>query len=302
MKESMAQKILLTTLGRCPACGNQARKQVIAIKDTAVYECSSCTLRYIDPCLSLESMENAYESDETLTSLHSFHEGYYDYGSLACESKTSRDYKKALRLIEASRLDKKNLSIFDVGAGNGFFLAIAKERGWRVAGIDSSPKNVELAKRKFNVDLICTNFAFYKKNEHKFDVISFWDVIEHLPDPNSAIQKAKEMLSPNGQLLIGVPNDQSLLRRLSILIHRVTFGWVKKGLDKVYFLEHVAYFNLRSLTGLMRRHGLERTGYFYTSTDLNRFSFKVSEKLIAHTVVTLGKLTGLQNRLVAVFK
>ncbi len=289
-------------MGRCPACGEQKRKQVIAIKDTTVFECSHCNLRYIDPCLSPESMENTYESDETLSSFHSFHEGYYDYGSLMCESKTSRDFKKALKLLESDCLDKKNLSILDIGAGNGFFLAVAKERGWKVTGIDSSQKNVELAKQKFNLDLIRANFSSYKKDENKFDVISFWDVIEHLSDPNSAINEAKEILTPDGQLLIGAPNDQSLLRYLSMLINWATFGSVKKGIDKIYFFEHVAYFNLRSLKELMGRNGLELTSYFYTSTDLNKYLFKSSEKLIANIILTLGKLMGLQNRLVAVFR
>ena len=114
-------QIELIYLGRCPLCSGDERTRLFEIKDSSVYECRECRLRYIDPCLSPDSMKLAYESDESLMNFHRFHDGYYDYGNLETESKTLADFKHALGLLEKHLLKlRPTRMIFDVGFGNGF--------------------------------------------------------------------------------------------------------------------------------------------------------------------------------------
>lgn len=293
---------LLQALPACPACRKRERKKLFIIPHSTVYECVHCRLRYLDPCLSPLAMKEAYLSEETLKLFHDFHEGYYDYGDLTKETPTLKDFRHGLVLLEKCLPGLSTRKIFDVGFGNGFFLAAAQQRGWDVAGIDSSPKNVELAKKKFSLDLTygdledCGNFG------EGYDAISFWDVIEHLPEPHLALDKAWKMLKPNGCVLIGLPYDKSALQYLATFLYSISGGKLTAGLEKTYFLEHVSYYHLESLKELFHSQGYQLCDYFFTSTDLDKYHLRWMEKIAAVLVLLLGKLFNRQNRIVAIFK
>lgn len=286
----------LMPLPQCPICKAKSRKHLYAIKDTHVYECHQCKLRYLDPCLNPEAMKGAYESNESLSSLHDFHEGYYDYGDLRASSKTLRDFKRGLDLIEIDwpRFGK----ILDVGYGNGLFLAAAKARGWEVRGVDSSKANQEIARKKFGLELTCLGFEDYKTTDF-FQAITFWDVLEHIPNPHDVINQMNQFLVPGGLLLFAVPNDGSFLVLLAEMLYRLG---LKKIVNKVYFLEHVNYYSLESLSKLMSAHQFRYKAHFYTSTDLAKYSLSMPEKFAATCVLTAGRLLKLQNRLVVIYK
>jgi len=294
--------VSLKNLGKCILCGASSRRKLFEIPNSVVYECHACRLRYIDPCLSPEAMKSAYESDDSLTQYHDFHEGYYDYGDLETESKTLKDFRRGLECLEKNFASSQNRKILDVGFGNGLFLALAQQRGWQVQGIDSSPRNIELARNKFKLELTHAGWEDYVADEGSFEAISFWDVIEHLPDPHAAIVKAKSLLAQNGLILAAVPHDTSLLRYLSTAIFRLTGGHAEKGIEKIYLLEHVAYYRLATLQELFRRNQFLLKDHFYTHTDLNKYSLPWYEKWIARMILAAGRITGLENRLVAIFK
>jgi SAM-dependent methyltransferase len=288
------------SLMRCPCCDGSIRKELYLIVGSTLYECAQCGLRYLDPCLSPEAMRNAYASNDNLVAHHSFHDGYYDYGDLYKKSQTRSDFLRALELLE-KRLPVGKRHICDIGFGNGFFLALARERGWDIDGIDSSLQNVKTAKQKFSLDLKCEYLETYNPQK-TFDVITFWDVIEHLANPHAALKKARRMLAPDGYLIIAVPNDRSLLRYLSQLVFFLSGGKFRKGLDSVYFLEHVAYYNLKSITSLMDLSGFTLAASYFTSTDLNKYRFSLLDRWIAGGILFLGKCLRMENRLVALFK
>ncbi len=295
-------QVELMALNQCPVCETKERKRIVQLKESTVYECMFCRLRYLDPCLSPQAMRGAYESDQSLANLHLFHEGYYQYGDLTVKSKTMQDYTRALELLESSIPQKGERSIFDAGFGNGFFLAVAKQRGWKVAGSDSSPQNVTLASEKFSLKLACSDFENYDSHGTEYDAVSFWDVIEHLSNPHQALEKAHQMLKPGGFILIGLPNDKSLLRFLSFFVYQISFNQIRKGIEKVYFLEHVSYFNYESLHELLKRNDFTYRRHFFTNTDLARYALSLVDKIIAHSILFAGTWLHLQNRLIAVFQ
>ena len=298
-----AGKFQLIALSHCPLCRETARKRLFEIRDSAVYQCLNCGLRFIDPCLAPQSMQAAYESEESLKDFHGFHKGYYDYGDLETETKTVTDFRRALEQLERRVPGPRSeQSIFDVGFGNGLFLALAKKRGWKVGGIDTSAGNVELVRQKFSLQLAQSDLEHYDPRGAAYDVVSFWDVLEHLSQPHSAIQKARDLLKPGGFILIGVPNDNSFLRMASSFLYHVSFGKIKKGIEKAYFLEHVAYYELATITKLLSRNHFKLCDYFFTSTDLAKYTLPPLDRFLARFILLLGKLSGRQNRLVAAFQ
>ncbi len=111
--------------------------------------------------------------------------------------------KKKIKLIERENGGKG--SLLDIGAGTGDFLKSAKEKGWRVKGIEPNTTAINLAADK-GVELKREIDNIISEN---FDVVTLWHVLEHIPDLKETIQKLGDLVKPGGTLIIAVPNFKS---------------------------------------------------------------------------------------------
>lgn len=111
--------------------------------------------------------------------------------------------QKKLKLINSFHSKKGNL--LDIGTGTGDFIALAKSNGWQTTGIEPSEKARSIAQKK--------GVAFSQNltdlEDHSFDVITMWHVLEHVPDLENQIGELKRLLKPEGTILIAVPNFNS---------------------------------------------------------------------------------------------
>jgi 2-polyprenyl-3-methyl-5-hydroxy-6-metoxy-1,4-benzoquinol methylase len=113
--------------------------------------------------------------------------------------KINIDWK--LRLIDEYAGEHK--SLFDFGAGTGDLLQAAQEKGYRVAGVEPNAQARNRAGEK-GISLYDALPA-----DKKFQIITLWHVLEHLPDPERELNKMKDLLHDNGTLFIAVPNFNS---------------------------------------------------------------------------------------------
>jgi len=100
-------------------------------------------------------------------------------------------------------------ALLDVGCGTGYFLAAARRAGYRVSGLDLSRPQLELARRLFGLtDLYPTTLAEYARSRAagSLDVVTAFQVMEHVADPVAFIRDARALLVPGGYLAVGVPN------------------------------------------------------------------------------------------------
>ena len=111
--------------------------------------------------------------------------------------------KDKVKLLEKYASKKGNL--LDVGAGTGDFLITAKNKGWKVTGIEPSDKAKKIATRK---GVTFTDSPAEVAN-HSQDVITLWHVLEHVPDISQQIKELKRILKPDGVLIVAVPNFKS---------------------------------------------------------------------------------------------
>ena len=111
--------------------------------------------------------------------------------------------KKKLQLTNS--FDSPEKKLLDVGSGTGDFLATCNRDGWNTFGVEPSENARRYSEEKNilavdDIDLI---------KEANFDIITLWHVLEHVPNLETYIQKLEKLLSPNGTLLIAVPNFKS---------------------------------------------------------------------------------------------
>lgn len=151
------------------------------------------------PQPSLENLSKYYESEDYISHTdgkRSLFEKVYHF----IKRKAIRD---KVKLITSLQPDKGML--LDIGAGTGDFLQEAHNQNWNTTGIEPSAKAKTIAVQKG------VSFAesLEALEDHSFDVITMWHVLEHVPNLEKQIQELKRLLKPTGTIVIAVPNFKS---------------------------------------------------------------------------------------------
>lgn len=145
---------------------------------------------------------------------------------------------------------KKNIDLLDVGAGDGTFIKIAAEHGWNALGIEPTECNFTFNNKKAKgfAEMICGYISSIPQNR-EFDVITMWDVIEHVEEPIDLIKSALEFLKQDGMLIIETGNYQSADR-----IASQKWWWC-------YHPDHRWYFSPPILKHILIELGLENVAF-----------------------------------------
>jgi 2-polyprenyl-3-methyl-5-hydroxy-6-metoxy-1,4-benzoquinol methylase len=119
-----------------------------------------------------------------------------------------REYNGVLRQLDKFSIRKGNL--LDFGCGKGKFGSLARENGWKVKAVETSPDRAAYARNVYGLDV---NSEFYTAGSIfniPFDVITLFHVLEHLPKPGILLdQLIKDNLTDKGFVVIEVPNMSS---------------------------------------------------------------------------------------------
>jgi dolichol-phosphate mannosyltransferase len=185
----------------CPSCGRTQHFFYTTKNGHDLYRCSVCKMFGLHPLP--EEVEKKVYNDHYFTSgEHGF--GYVNYDH---DKEPMRPvFKNYLTKIE-TKLGKKG-KLLDVGAATGFFMKIAQDSGWHTTGVEISPFAARVAHEK-GLKVHHGTLTTISIEEESFDVVTMWDVLEHLTDPENDIVKVHVALRPGGLLLINTPDSSS---------------------------------------------------------------------------------------------
>lgn len=169
-------------------------------------------------------------------------------------------------------------NLLDVGSFAGKLLRRAKAGGYVPHGVEINPRLATYSKDKLGFDVICSEFQKLSLEENKFQVITIIDVLEHLVDPRTVLANLVRGLSPEGVLVIKVPNYpmQKLKQKVANIL-----GINKEGIFANF--GHINHFTIESMTKVLSSSGL----------DLVKMSVAPSEK---------WEETNLKNKLKNIFR
>ncbi len=172
------------------------------------------------------------------------------------------------RLGEIERLLGKTGRLLDVGCGIGHFLKTARQKGWEVRGLDISSRASEAAREVYDLDVAVGTLedAAFQKGE--FDVVTLWDVIEHIRRPLESLEAARRVLAPGGTLVMKTPDEDSLFKWLARSAYRFLGPRTSFLLKYVYYVPHYFSYSRRSMTKLLKQAGFEVIAYQKDETPL----------------------------------
>lgn len=198
-------------LTACDVCGG---RELHTVELTArVMECAGCGYRFVNPRPSQAAIAAAYSDSHA-----------YDHW-LREERGRERMWRKRLDLVEQLAGGRRD-RLLDVGAGIGTFLALARDRGWQVAGTEVSRSAIALARERHGLELAATQLEESELPGSSFEVVTLWHVLEHVPSPAVVLRTCHHLLAPGGLVVIAVPNDSGAMvvpRRAKRLLARRAF-------------------------------------------------------------------------------
>ena len=216
----------------CPSCGRHHIKDRWPyhkeVEKRFVIWCGSCGFGWQKPFPSAQELTQLY-SNQPVYGLHHVSESQGGF---------------PIRLKRISDLISKRGRLLDIGSGIGHFLKIARDDGWQVEGIEPRPEAVKYCYETFGIKVHQGFLENFVCQSEFYDVITLWDVLEHVSDHIQFLEKCIQLLAPGGILVIAIPNAS---------------GWparVFKGSWRYVMSTHLNYFTTGYVNRLLSTRNL----------------------------------------------
>jgi SAM-dependent methyltransferase len=267
----------------CNLCGADNAELVYVEKDRLMklpgsfrlVRCRQCGLFYLNPRPTPEEMGSYYPQE------------YIPYAVAQEHGRTrmhylNRSYGNQKRARAIGALRPQGGKLLDVGCASGEFLHIMGQVGiWEVEGLDISRDATQVARERYGLRVFIGELETAAYPTAFFDVVTLWDVIEHLHDPKGTLDEVQRILKPGGLLVMSTPNLQSWDARL--------FGPYWAGLDAP---RHLFVFSPVTVSTLLGKAGFRIESIRSLSTAYSPFArstqFWLEDRL--HSEKTRGPL------------
>jgi len=196
---------------------------------TRVVECTRCRVRALHPVPTAADIHHAYADVEDANYL-----SIEPHRRIAFERLEERIHR---RTTPPGRL-------LDVGCYTGLFPVIAKEHGWDAWGIEPSAWAARIASERLPGHIHEGFLNTTSFEPASFDVITSWDVIEHMTDPKGNVLQMARLLRPGGWLFLSTMSSEAPIVRLL----GARWPW--------YMMMHLFYFTPKTLAALLHSAGL----------------------------------------------
>jgi 2-polyprenyl-3-methyl-5-hydroxy-6-metoxy-1,4-benzoquinol methylase len=215
-------------------------------KDDSLVRCRRCELLYANPQYTPEELVELYR------------ENYFDEERTMTDEFRERNFVRwrpfynqvVVDLVRRHpRLSSPNTRALDFGCGTGSFMAAVKEMTpIRIVGIDFSELAASYVKRRFGLEVsIDPERTIRALPSSSFQLVTIWQVLEHLRRPRDTLAELIRVLAPGGVFCVGVPNLGSWQYRLQ-----------RERWFNIVNPTHLAFFNRKNLSALLRDLGLVR--------------------------------------------
>ena len=168
--------------------------------------CQDCGLIYLDPRPTQSELPEYYPQD---------YEAYYLTESNTHSAEQWHQQRALnMQLDFVQKMAPGGVRLLDVGCATGNFMRTARDHGWEVTGVELIEPAARVAREHYGLDVRSGSVETADLPEAYFDVITLWDVLEHLPSPQKALKSIHQLLEPGGVVVFSIPNLVSFDRYL----------------------------------------------------------------------------------------
>lgn len=259
---------------KCQLCEKDSTSLIKKENHWSIVQCKNCGFVYVNPRPDEEHLRRCYQNylpteQDKLNSWRRMMSGVF---------------LKSLEILEKCYPIRSG-RLLDIGCGHGFFLQMAREKGWKGSGIDISESAVSYAKSK-GMDVSSTTLFKKAYDDEEFDAVTMFYVLEHLLEPVKYLQEVHRILKPKGLLLVRVPHTTPIAKILNIL--RIP--------NRLYTADyHLSDFSPQTIRQVLRKTGFKNVrivigGATYPEPLAKRFTSCFFGGLAAFlSAVTFGK-------------
>lgn len=237
----------------CNQCGSARTRHVFTKFGYDLVECSECGLAYIANPPTPEALADSYQHEAN------YHDTLLDpttaeFATMTRVARTHMDF--TARHAKAGRL-------LDVGSSTGLFLNEARQAGYSVEGVEFSRGSAEFARSHFGLTVTDGDIHAADATPNMWDVITMFDVIEHVPDPTRDMKAVWAMLKPGGLFIVSTPNIDGLFPRWSLKVAGALDYWPHPEPP-----HHLYQFSVRTLSAMLSKTGFKVEGERQINIDL----------------------------------
>lgn len=296
----------------CPICGSDSVSAYFHIRcnNLIAVRCRDCTHVFVknSPIDSSNIADfytmNDFKGNRQLQN-EEWYTNYYndcfsDYNNHLDSSLVLKQFEEKLRYCRELFPEKGRL--LDVGCATGVFLDMARKHGWEVEGLEVSRDLAAYARENFKLKVHCLDLTKDRLNSPPFDVVTLFDLIEHVPEVNKMIKGCREILSDEGILIIRTPTEEGLLRDIAKIVYNGSLRRLELPMLWFYSFEHIQSFSFRSLTRLLEKHNFSVIKVFREEESLDRLGIPKYIKFMIKGVNCLSGMLKKQHKMVVVAK
>jgi 2-polyprenyl-3-methyl-5-hydroxy-6-metoxy-1,4-benzoquinol methylase len=237
----------------CNCCGTTSNEPLFNVKGYALVRCSGCGLAYIANPPSMEELKHLYSAAA------SYHAELCDPASAAF----AQQDRIARRHLAVTRRSRAQGRLLDVGCSIGQFVAHAQKSGFAASGLEMNQTSVEFARAHYGAEVTCGTIHDAPQSAGSIDVLTMFDVIEHVADPLGDLRKAYELVAPGGLAVLSTPNIDGLFPRISMKFAKRLDYWPHP--EPPY---HLFQFSVQTLAAMVRKAGFDIVETRHYAIDL----------------------------------
>lgn len=238
--------------GVCRLCGSEQNKILFKKRAFLIVKCRKCSFVFA-----------IADTDSNLNSQQIYGEEYF----IGKKSQGFSDYERFRDVISRNSEYRISLiqkyracgNLLDVGCALGFFLETARKKGWNVWGIEISDYAVVHCKNRLGLSVFANRTGDYSNlPDNLFDVITMYDLIEHVEDPVFLLREMKKKLKLDGLLVIETPDVTSFYSNI-----------LKKYSPYIRPPAHLSFFSKYTLNRALESVGLKVETIAYSKKIVN---------------------------------
>ncbi|VAW73184.1 hypothetical protein MNBD_GAMMA15-623 [hydrothermal vent metagenome] len=234
----------------CLACGNQKleKSNFLVGREFPLWHCTGCGFGFVEFTPEYNN-ENAFD------------EYWDDVNQKIYTQKSVVNELEDKYLVYFKKLKNvKNKRLLDVGSGAGICVNTANQSGFDAMGVEPSENGVQLSQKTYGINVANDLLRADDNLPRDFGVLTLWDVIEHVMDPEELINTCAAHIEEHGYLVLETPNEGALVRKLVRALSRIIPQMDLRR--SMYYRAHRFYFTNKAMHELLTRCGFDEISFY----------------------------------------